>query len=229
MFVTGDEDLDGLWFQPGDQPAQPTSEPQLNQTAQAQLNQTAQVQLNQTAQSGSRTTPFLAARTAKPAPFDRETRTRPRKVERTPQALYPRDGDLDFDTEGWEDIEVGDNPYYDPLLPGEGSKPSCGPSITQSDVDAASKDLDSRGDDGYPPNNCCGGGGSVSCYQLATSGSATVQLCGGKEEQCIGCSMLANYVTGISKGCVKDGKTGGSQDINEQPGLSVVVAGNTHR
>lgn len=219
MVVTGDEDLDGLWFQHGDQPAQPTPEPQLNQTAQTQLNQTAQGE--------SRSTPFLAARTAKPAPFDLETRTRPRNVEHTPQALYPRDDSPYFDTEGREDIEVGDSPYYDPLPPEEQSQPKCSPSVPQSDVDTMNKDLDKRGDDGYPPNNCCGGG-PVICTQLATSGSGSVQLCGGKDEQCIGCSMLANYVKGIGGGCLKNGNTGGSQDINEQPGLSVEVIIGTH-
>ena len=219
MFVTGDERLDAPWFNLVDDPKQLNTDRSISQ-----------------ARGESRVTPYDAVRTAEPAPqaprYDSsassppKSRTRPHHVARIPQALEPRQSDcnLEFDKEGYEDVEVGDSPYFDPPLPEEETTPKCSPSdILQADVEANSAYLSGLGDDGYPPNNCCGGG-PISCQQLVVNGTATTSLCGGKEEGCIGCAMVANYVTGICGGCTKDKKCGGQQDINEVSGLRVEIS-----
>lgn len=223
MFVTGDEELDNHWFNHEERFVPPTP-----QSTPTQVQRTQEPNTNQLARAESPTKPFIAARTANPSAFQLETRTRPHHIARVPQALSPRASDcsIDFDKLGQEDVEVGDI-TFDPLLPEDISKPDCAPYVPQADVQANNDYLDNLGDDGFPPNNCCGGG-AVECVQIVTNGTAVTQLCGGEEQRCIGCAMLANYVQGISNTCVKDGLTGGRQDINEAPGLSVLVTTNGH-
>ena len=138
-------------------------------------------------------------------------------------ALYPRASDctLDFDKEGLEDVEVGDDGFDDPLLEDD-SKPQCDNAglILETDLQACNDYLDAQGDDAY--NSCCGGG-TVTCGPiLAQNGTASVNLCS-DTEQCIGCAQLANYVEGIIGTCTVNGKVGGTQEVNEREGLTVEV------
>lgn len=151
----------------------------------------------------------------------------PRKVEVHPHAarnpLLPRASDCanDFDTQGIEDTEVGD-PSFDDDLPGDTSSPECAPgNALVADVQAINDQLDLLGDDGYSFDNCCGGGAG-SCTIAGQNGTAFVELCG-DSEQCIGCARLANYVEGLINTCQSDGTVGGSQEINEAPGLTVQI------
>ena len=208
MYVTGDELLDRRWFD-----------------EENEEEHSLPVPVNKQAQRESPTKPFIAVRTPHPAPRNQGTYSRPHNVARVPQALQPRASDcsIDFDKLGQEDVEVGDDPYFDPLLPEDESAPQCLPGdVLQSDVQANNAYLDNLGDDGYPPNNCCGGG-PVGCIQQVVNGTAITSLCGGSEQQCIGCAMLANYIEGICNTCVQDGKCSGKQDINEAPGLYVEI------
>ena len=133
----------------------------------------------------------------------------------------------DFDTQGIEDTEVGD-PSFDDDLSQDTSSPECASlDIPVADVQAINDQLDQQGDDGYSFDNCCGGGDGGLCQIVGTSGLASVQLCG-ETEQCIGCARVANYIEGIINTCQIDSGVGGSQDINEAPGLRVEIQTNTH-
>ena len=144
MFVTGDELLDRPWLdeQAEDEHSQP-------------------VPVEKQAPCESPTKPFIAGRTAQPLHRNQDTYSRRHSIARMPQALHHRapNCELDFDILGQEDVEVGDSPYFDPPQPEDESAPRCmSPNVLQSDVQASNAFLDDLGDDGYPPNNCCGGG-----------------------------------------------------------------------
>ena len=84
----------------------------------------------------------------------------------------------DFDQSGAEDLEAGD-PGFDDPIDDDLSKAQCSDiQVSASDVQAAIDTLDGLGDDGYQFDNCCGGG-SISCVQVAVSGTAEIMLCGG--------------------------------------------------
>lgn len=127
-----------------------------------------------------------------------------------------------YEQSGAEDIEVGDL-GFDPLLDEDKSTPQCSPAgVPLSDLQAVIDTLDSKGDDGYMFDNCCGGG-SVSCLQQCTSGLAAVALCGGTEQECIGCSQLANYLQNMASSCNSNDQVGGSQEINEANSMTVSI------
>ena len=144
-----------------------------------------------------------------------------------PRANAPRAASctIDFDTNGLEDIEVGD-PGFDDLLPQYQSKPICeGGDSDISDVQALDTYLDNVGND-WDYGNCCSGGlgdGDACGPEIAQNGSASVSFCGATS-QCIGCAQAANYIEGIISACQNDGVVNGHQVINEVDGLNISIA-----
>ena len=167
-----------------------------------------------------------------PGPIPIQTAS-PAPKPRTLGPLQPRanappvpaaDCTIDFDTQGLEDVEVGD-PGFDDLLPQYRSSPICGGALSSvADVQATDDYLDSQGND-WDYGNCCGGGiGDGACGPLlAQNGTASVSLCG-DTNQCVGCAQLGNYVEGIIGACQQDGLVDGVQVLNEVDGLNISVA-----
>ncbi|KAL8640418.1 MAG: hypothetical protein Q9228_002668 [Teloschistes exilis] len=85
-----------------------------------------------------------------------------------------------------------------------------------ADVQAIDGKLDARGDG----QQCCGVASGSGCKNVESSGSVAVDLCG---VGCIGCAKLGNYLQGLIDHCTVDGNVGGTQNINEVPGLSIQI------
>ena len=52
---------------------------------------------------------------------------------------------------------------------------------------------------------------------------AAIELCGGSTDICVSASLVAGYATSIVNACNSDGQIGGSQAVNEAPGLNVNI------
>ena len=58
---------------------------------------------------------------------------------------------------------------------------------------------------------------------MAQNGSAIMSLQSASDDQCVGCATLSNYIAGLVRACKTNGVVGGSQAINETPGLMVRI------
>ena len=52
---------------------------------------------------------------------------------------------------------------------------------------------------------------------------AVIELCGGSPDLCVSASLVAGYATSIMNACNSNGQIGGSQAVNEAPGLNVTI------
>ncbi|KAL8693206.1 MAG: hypothetical protein Q9218_001918 [Villophora microphyllina] len=85
-----------------------------------------------------------------------------------------------------------------------------------ADAQAIDGKLDTRGDG----QQCCGVASGPGCNNVESNGNVAVDLCG---VGCIGCAKLANYLQGLIDHCTVDGNVGGTQNINEVPGLTIQI------
>ena len=52
---------------------------------------------------------------------------------------------------------------------------------------------------------------------------AAIELCGGSTDLCVSASIVASYANSIVNACNSNGQIGGSQAVNEAPGLNVTI------
>ena len=99
--------------------------------------------------------------------------------------------------------------------------PSCEASegVVTSDATNAQLSLAAEGN-GPSSSNCCAGG-TVSCEQIATNGTAAVDLCGGNTQQCAGCGDLAVALKNIIDHCNDNDAVGGSVVIPNLNGVTL--------
>ncbi len=73
---------------------------------------------------------------------------------------------------------------------------------------------------GPSSSNCCAGG-TVQCEQIAISGTAAVDLCGGAKQQCAGCGDLAAALKEIIAMCTNNDVVGGQGAIPYLDGVTL--------
>lgn len=104
------------------------------------------------------------------------------------------------------------------------STPKCttpinGVSPTVAEAQTMNGILDGMGDG----TQCCSFDAPTGgCANIASVDSVAVDLCAGSK-LCMGCARAANYLEGIIAACTQNGLVGGTQDINEVPGMNMQI------
>ena len=91
--------------------------------------------------------------------------------------------------------------------------------VATSDAVNAQLSLAAEGN-GPSSSNCCAGG-TVDCEQIATNGTAAVDLCGGAKQQCAGCGDLALALKEIISDCTNNDEVGGQAAIPYLDGVTL--------